>query len=287
MEIIQVIACHNILGEGPLWDVEEKTIYWVDIDDRKIQRFSMTTNTYEAFNQPLKVGVIAKRAKSGFICGTDGGLHFWQPENNQFTFIAHPEAGKKDARFNDGKVDRKGRFWVGTMTPQGASSALYRLNADLKIEQMVSHVTISNGIGWSPDNHTMYHAESMRHTIFAYDFNLETGEIANRRVFAQSAESEGVPDGLTVDSEGYVWCAIYDGWKLVRFDPLGQRALEIPMPVARPSSCAFGGDALNLLFVTTISEGLGQAELEAQPLAGDLFVFETDFKGLPEPKFEG
>jgi len=287
MQIVQVIACDNILGEGPLWVPQEKALYWVDIDGCLIQRFSSITNTYEAFQQPCKVSMLAMRAQGGFVAASENGLYFWQPSDNQLTFITHPEQGKKEARFNDGKVDSGGRLWAGTMTPQGASSALYRLDPDLTIRRMLKEVTISNGIGWSPDQRSMYHADSNRRTIFAYDYDDSSGEITNRRVFAELAQNEGVPDGLTVDSQGCLWCAIYDGWCLLRFDPDGKRMATIRMPVARPSSCIFGGEALNLLYVTSISEGLSAQQREQQPLAGDVFVFETDCSGIPEPKFLG
>lgn len=287
MQIVQVIACDNILGEGPLWVQEEKTFYWVDIDGCLIQRFSTLTNTYESFSQPFKVSMLAMRAQDGFVAATEKGLYFWQPQDNQLTFITHPEQGKAGARFNDGKVDRRGRLWAGTMTPQGASSALYRLDPDLTLTKMIGDVTISNGIGWSLDERVMYHADSNRRTIFAYDFDSESGSVSNRRIFVELDEGQGVPDGLTVDSQGCIWCAIYDGWCLLRFDPDGECISNIPVPVARPSSCIFGGESLNLLYVTSIAEGLSPQERQAQPLAGDVFVFETNLKGIPEPKFTG
>ena len=288
MEVSQVIACGNILGEGPWWDTAEQTLYWVDIDGKKIQRFLYTTLTYESFDQPLKVSLAVRRRQGGFICATEKGFHFWNPADNRLEFIYDPEEGKIGARFNDGKADRSGRLWAGTMTHGGdASSALYRLGTDLQCEQMAEGITISNGIGWSPDQRVMYHTDSLRRVIYAYDYDAESGEIRNRREFTRIDPAAGEPDGLTVDSEGYVWSALYDGWKVTRYDPHGRTVLEVALPVARPSSCAFGGPEMNKLFITTISEGLSAAEKEAQPLAGDVLVFDSEYRGLEEPLFGG
>jgi len=287
MEPIQAVHCQNILGEGPLWNTKEQAIYWVDIDGKKIQRYFPDTKRFESFDMPIKVCLMAFRTQGGLICGAEDGLYFWYSADKKLEFITHPEKGKTEARFNDGKVDRKGRLWAGTMTFQGASSSLYRVDTDLSVHQMESGVTISNGVGWSPDNRNMYFVDSIRYVIYAYDFDIETGSIRNRRPFVQMDESFGIPDGLTVDSEGYLWCAIYGGWKVVRYDPSGKVAADIQFPVSKPSSCMFGGKDLDALYVTSISEGLSEEEKKQQPMAGDLFVIKTDVKGLPEPDFAG
>lgn len=282
-----VIACQNIVGEGPLWNVKEKAIYWVDIDGKKIQRFYPETKKNEVFDMPIKICLMAFRSKGGMILGAEDGFYFWDPSTKKLDFISHPEKGKTDARFNDGKVDRKGRLWAGTMTYQGASSSLYRMDTDLSVHQMESGITISNGVGWSPDNKIMYFVDSIRYVIYAYDFDFEKGYLSNRRVFVQLAESFGIPDGLTVDSEGHVWVAIYGGWKVMRYDPSGNVSAEINFPVSKPSSCMFGGKNFDELYVTTISDGLTAEDKLKQPMAGDLFVIKTDVKGLPEPDFAG
>jgi len=287
MQPIHVYACQNILGEGPLWNPKEGAIYWVDIVGRKIQRYDPATGKYESFNTPYQTGFIAFREKGGMVCGTENGFYFCNPGSGEIEFITHPEEGKEGARFNDGKVDRMGRLWAGTMTPHDATSALYRLDTNLKVSKMVDKVTISNGIGWSPDNSLMYYADSNRYVIYCFDFDIQSGEISNRRTFAQMDASQGVPDGLTVDSEGYVWCAIYNGWKVMRFTPGGEISTEIKMPVSRPSSCTFGGVGMDELYITSISEGLSTHQKEKEPLAGDLFKVRTKTKGIPEPFFAG
>lgn len=287
MKPAQVYASQNIIGEGPLWNVKEQAIYWVDIDGKKIQRYYPKTEKYESFDVPVKVCMLAFRKEGGLICGAEDGFYFWDPDTNKMEFISHPEKGKTEARFNDGKVDRKGRFWAGTMTFEGATSSLYRLDPDLSVHQMETGITIANGVGWSPDNKTMYFVDSIRYVINAYDFNYEKGEINNRRPFVQLKASFGIPDGLTVDSEGYVWCAIYGGWKVMRYAPNGTTAAVVEMPVSKPSSCIFGGKDLDELYVTSISEGLSEKQKNQEPMAGDLFVIKADVKGLSEPDFAG
>jgi sugar lactone lactonase YvrE len=287
MDIVHVLDSQNIIGEGPLWLEDEQVLYWVDIAGRSINRYWPSSEKRERFEVDEEIGVIASRRQGGFVVAGANGFSFWSPEDNQLTPIADPEDDRPDSRFNDGKVDRRGRFWAGTMTPEGAVSALYCLGPDLSLRRMDAGMTISNGIGWSPDNRVMYFADSMRYVIYAYDYDLETGAASNRRDWVKVSPDYGIPDGLTVDRDGYVWCAFYAGSKVTRFDPQGQIDLEVNLPVTQPTSCIFGGDDFSDLFVTSAWNGLSESERKAQPLAGDLFMIKTDVQGLPEPKFEG
>ena len=192
--------------------------------------------------------------------------------------------------FNDGAVDRSGRFWAGTMSdsdPHGSHGNLYRLDIDGSVHVMDTGFTISNGIGWSPDNKIMYFTDTMRSVIYAYDFDIATGMIENRRPFVTVPEGEGVPDGLTVDSEGFVWSAIALGYKINRYDPNGMVEREIRVPTAFVSSCTFGGPGLDELYITTGWEPLNDDEKLSQPFAGDLFRVSTGVMGLEEPKYLG
>jgi len=173
------------------------------------------------------------------------------------------------------------------MTHEGASSVLYRLDLNLKVTKMVDGITISNGIGWSPDNTIMYYVDSTRYVINAFYYDLERDTISNQRPFVQMNADFGIPDGLTVDSEGNVWCAIYGGWKVIRYTPSGEVFSEIKMPVSKPSSCIFGGKDLDELYITSISEGLSEEDKKKELMAGNLFMIKTDVKGLPEPNFAG
>ena len=287
MEMKHLLSSQNFLGEGPLWHAEEQTLYWVDITGRTINRYQPETGKHEIFPVDSEVGVVAFRGIGGFITAGSRGFGFWKIRQNQLSYFQDPEAGRPESRFNDGKVDRKGRFWAGTMTPQGAVSALYRLDADLSIHTIEKGLTISNGIGWSPDNTRMYLVDSLRFVIYEYNYDFDSGDISNRRVFVQLSEDYGIPDGLTVDREGFVWCAIYGGSKITRFNPQGTIVAEIGLPVSQPTSCIFGGMAYHHLYVTTARDGLSEEELKLQPQAGDLFEIETDVQGLPEPSFAG
>ncbi len=287
MDLKNANRCRNSLGEGPLWDAREKALYWLDINNAQIFRRESDSKAVKTFEMPMRVTALGLRKSGGFIAATDQGLHFWDGLGTILEFITHPEEGKQGARFNDGKVDRAGRFWAGTMDPRNATSALYRLNTDLSVHKMESGITISNGIGWNPDNTVMYYADTLAYTVFAYDFDPADGRISNKRVFLKVEPDFGVPDGLTVDSQGYAWVAFYDGWKVVRYKPDGSEDLRIELPVARPTCPAFGGAQLDELYITTAIDGLPPEELEKQPQAGDLFMLKPGVKGLPEPHFAG
>jgi sugar lactone lactonase YvrE len=286
MEAVHVLGAQNIIGEGPVWNPEEQALYWVDIAGKSINRFWPETGKQEPFAVEAEVGVIAFRQAGGVVAAGSTGFSFWTP-NGRLEPITDPESDRPESRFNDGKVDRQGRFWAGTMTAEGAVSSLYRLDPDLSVHQMDSELTISNGIGWSPDNRTMYFADSLRYVIYAYDFDLETGSIANRRNLIEVEPDYGIPDGLTVDREGFIWCAFYAGSKVTRFDPQGQIDLEVTLPVSQPTSCIFGGPDYSDLYVTSAWNGLSAEARQKEPQAGDLFVIKTQVKGWPEPNFAG
>jgi len=207
--------------------------------------------------------------------------------SGEITQISDPEPDLPLNRFNDGKVDRAGRLWAGSMDNKcsGPVGSLYRLDPSGQVLRMASDFICSNGLGWSPDNRTMYFTDSMVRTIWAYEFDLDSGELGERRVFARLSDTDGVPDGLTVDSEGFVWSAIWDGWRVVRYCPEGAIDKEIPMPVQRPSSCMFGGRDLKTLFITSACVELGWNSLKGGPLAGALFAMDCEVGGLPEPTF--
>ena len=285
-EVEHILTTGNNLGESPQWTVEERALYWVDIMQGTIYRFWPAKGTYEVFNTGIPVGALSFRASGGLILATRDGFARWDSKSNKLNFIADPEADNERSRFNDGKVDRQGRFWAGTMI-QGSSKAvnsLYRLDPDGTVHTMETGIVLSNGLGWSPDDKTMYFNDSGKNVIYAYDFNAESGSISNRRTFVQLPEGEIIPDGLTVDREGYVWCVLFRGYKIIRYDPEGKIAREIRMPTCFTTSCIFGGDNMDELYVTTAWR---ENRDKQAPFAGDLFRIQTDVKGLPEPKFAG
>jgi len=280
-----LLSTQNRLGEGPRWHPVEHILYWVDIESKQIHRFDPVRAAHDQWSFDTTIGCLAFREQGGLILATGKGFQFWKPGESPEP-ILDPEAGKTDARFNDGAVDPQGRFWAGTIA-SGASSALYRLDSDLQIKRMIDAVTISNGIGWSPDGDTMYFTDTLRYAVYAFDFDGPSGEISNRRVLISTEGEEGVPDGLAVDREGCIWSARWGGWKIVRYDPLGRMMQEIPVPVQQPTSCTFGGPDFKDLYITSAWTELSAQERSSQPHAGDLFRLQVETPGLPVVLFAG
>jgi sugar lactone lactonase YvrE len=286
IEVEHFLAVGNKLGEGPLWHPKEKTLYWVDIEGDCFHRFNPETGNQENFPIGQPVGCLAFRENGGLVLGLRDGLGYWDFEAKEINFIANPEEGRRNARFNDGVVDRQGRLWAGTLG-EDDQSALYRLDPDGSIHTKEIGVTISNGIGWSPDNTTMYYTDSAIRKIYAYDFDPLSGEISNRKDFVNVPLTEGFPDGLTVDSEGFIWSAQWDGWRVTRYDPHGVVERVVYLPVQRPTSCTFGGEDLNQLVITSAWTGLHETDRREQALAGDLFLIQTEVAGQPVNYFKG
>lgn len=280
------LPVQNQLGEGPLWHPEEEILYWVDIEGESFHRYSMSTGRWNTVILGQAIGCLGFRASGGLVLGIEDGLAFWNPITSEIEGIENPEAGRLNARFNDGKVSPAGRFWAGTLGEDDESS-LYRLDQDGEIQVMETGIQISNGIGWSPDHTIMYFTDSSLRVIYQYDFDLDSGAIINRRDFVNVPAEDGVPDGLTVDSEGFVWSAHWDGWRVTRYDPGGKIDKVVYLPVQRPTSCTFGGPGLDHLFITSAWSGLSASDRQKQPLAGDLFLVQANVKGQKEFQFMG
>jgi D-xylonolactonase len=278
-----------VLGEGPVWVMREQALYWVDIPEKRVFRWSEAEGA-SAFEASAPVCSLAPRASGGFIgAGHDGFVAVDFPVGGvSLEVLVNPEPDLPGNRFNDGKVDREGRFWAGTMDrrEQAASGSLYRLGVDLAPVRVDSGYRVTNGPAFSLDGRTMYHNDSALQTIYAFDL-AEDGGASDKRVFARFAEGEGYPDGMTVDAEGCLWVAFWDGWCLRRLSPDGAVVAETAMPVQRPTSCAFGGPGLRRLFVTSARRGLDEAALADQPSAGGLLVLEPGVAGVAEMPFAG
>lgn len=287
MEARCVADVKAVLGEGPVWVDREQAIYWVDIKGRKIFRLSENQDL-AVWPTPFRVGSLAPRAEGGFIAGTDHGFAIVDLDANRFEPVAHPETDRPDNRFNDGKVDRSGRFWAGTMDDleQQASGALYRLGADLAWTRADDGYKVTNGPAFSPDGRTLYHTDSALQTIYAFDLD-EDGNASNRREFARFGDGDGYPDGMTVDSEGCLWVAFWDGWCVRRLSSSGEPIAKLDLPVQRPTSCAFGGAGLNRLYVSSARVDLTDDELAVQPYAGGLFLLTPGVSGVAQVPFAG
>lgn len=275
-----------VLGEGPTWVEREQALYWVDIPEKRLFRRSEAEGT-RIIEPGVNVCSIAARASSGYVgAGYDG--FFEIDADHRVTLIGDPEPELPSNRFNDGKVDPRGRFWAGTMdrTEREASGSLYRLDPDLSWSRIDSGYKVTNGPAFSRDGRTMYHTDSARQRVYAFDLS-EDGRATSRRVHLQFGEGDYYPDGMTVDAEDCLWIAFWDGWCVRRFSPSGERLAEIKVPAQRPTSVAFGGPDYDQLFITTASRDLTPDELRVQPQAGGLFMTRPGVKGIAEPLFAG
>jgi sugar lactone lactonase YvrE len=291
-EVSCVLTAKALIGEGPVWSVEEQRLYWADIVGKQLHIFNPADGSNQTFDLPELVTSIAPRKNGqGLILTLRSSFAFFDPKTGKIEKLAEPEPDKPGNRFNDGKCDRQGRMWGGTMgdvewdQPLGS---LYRFGADRKVVRVEEGICCSNGLGWSPDSKTMYFTESFRHRIWAYDFDAATGNVSNRRVFHEMGEHESAfPDGLTVDAEGHVWSAQPMFGRLARYAPNGKLERVIELPVSRGTSVMFGGPNLDILYVTTMRETLNEAQLAQEPLAGSLLALRPGVKGLPETPFAG
>ena len=282
-----ILSARARLGEGPCWNQEEQLLYWVDIYNHRVHQFHPTTDTHKFFDVGEVVGCIAPAGKNRLIMAQRSRLAFLDTCNGTVTPILSVGENQLSTRFNDGKCDAAGRFWFGSMCTNGPNGCLYRYAPDGSLHVLLTGLTISNGLGWSPDESTFYLSDSPLKTIYAFDFDAKSGSISNRRVFVDLTAESFYPDGLTVDREGCVWSAMWDGWCVIRFDPSGKEIMRVTMPVVRPTSCTFGGEDMTTLYITTASVGLSEEEIQKSFYSGDLFSLQTRNSGLPNHHFKG
>ncbi|WP_262270825.1 SMP-30/gluconolactonase/LRE family protein [Microvirga yunnanensis] len=283
------IPASLFLGEGPHWSVQDQQLYFVDILAPSVCMGDPVKGSYRSWPMPELTSFLIPRKAGGFIAGMQNEVRAIDPASNESMVLARPETGRPGNRFNDGKCDRRGRLWAGTLaidTTPGQGS-LWRLDPDGRVHEMDRGFHVSNGLGWSPDDRLFYFTDTAKQTIYVYDFDSKTGSIENRRIFVTVPESEGKPDGLTIDAEGFVWSAHWDGWCVTRYDPKGRVERVINLPVPRPTSCVFGGAEMQTLFVTSARIRLSAGQIADAPLSGSVFAIETGIKGLPENVFGG
>lgn len=275
----------DVLGECPLWDDRAQALWWVDIRRPALRRLDHASGRVETWPMDDLVGAIALCDDGRLLMALADRLAAFDPAASTWTTIAQVPR-PPGHRFNDGRCDRQGRFWIGTMhnVTRAPEGVLYRLDPDGRLAPKHSGICIPNSLAWSPDGRTMYFADSLRYTIFAYDYDPATGEMGRERVFATSTRP-AFADGSTIDAEGHLWNAEFNGWRVVRYAPDGRVDRVVEIPTHRPTCCAFGGPDLDVLFITTASQQMTAEELAQQPLAGSLLAMIPGVRGLPEPRF--
>jgi len=272
-------ACE--LGEGPFW--HEEQIWWVDIERGLLLSADRQGTLVHRMEFGQCIGAAVPTLRQTFLAALEREIAEVDWRDQSSKTIARPDQVPKDGRFNDGKCDPRGRFIVGTLSPEGRekTAALYSLHADGSLQWLRGNTSISNGLAWSADGRTMYFIDTPQLCVFAYDYDLETGAIAHERIVLRFPEKDGWPDGMTIDREGRLWIGFWDGWAVRCYRPeTGDCEAMVPVPCARATSCCFGMDGLDRLFITTARTGLSESDLREQPLAGSLFVCDPGTSGF-------
>lgn len=281
-------STRDILGEGPIWDHAEQVLYWVDIRGQKVRSHRPSAGETKSWDMPEVPGSLALREGGGLMVALRSGAFFLDLLSGKLTPAFMPEKHDRVMRFNDGKCDPGGRFWVGSMNDvvRGPDGILYRIEPARGFVPVLEDITVPNSLCWSPDGRTMYFADSPRLTLWAFPFDPASGELGERRVVYRTL-APGVPDGAAVDAEGCIWFAVHGAWQIIRCTPEGELVQVIKVPAQLPTAVAFGGPDLRTLYVTTKTYQLSGTELESQPLAGALLALDMNVRGLPEPRFRG
>jgi L-arabinonolactonase len=283
-----VAQTDDVIGEVPQWDARDKSLYWADILKPAFYRYTPSTGDIRKWLPPEKLGSWGLRDDGALLVAARGGMAVWDPETGRFERIATPEGDRPNNILNDGRCDPAGRFVVGSMdkTLAGPNGRLWQISsAHGTILLQDRDIFLPNAVCWSPDGRTLYFGDSHTQLIHAYDYDLATGAIANRRLFADTSSLPGEPDGASVDAEGYLWNARFNGGCVIRFAPDGSVDQIVELPVSRPTHVAFGGEDLRTLYITTARFRLSPEALAREPMAGGLLAADVGVAGLPEPLF--
>lgn len=288
MDIKCIFEEPAILGECPLWQPTEQMLYWVDIVKKSLHRLDPKTGQHQRWSFDSEIACIGRLSDGGLIAALRTSIVFIDMPSGLVKVVSEPLGQQQKVMFNDGHCDQQGRFWVGTKHLEECEpkASLYCFNSKGKFREMDKGFTVVNGIVFSPDSQFMYVCDSPKRVIYRYDYQLETGYIKNKIIFAEIPMDAGYPDGLTVDSKGYIWNAHWDGFRITRYSPTGKIDRVIEMPVQKPTSCCFGGPQLSTLYITSASRDLTEEELQKNSKSGCVFSIETDVEGLIEPTFK-
>ena len=284
-----VLDAKATVGESPVFDGATGKLWWTDIPACRLHCFDPSSGTDESYATPGRVGCFGLARSGGLIVAMEHGFARLEPVSGMHDILFEPEVERTENRFNDGRCDRRGRFLASSMheprtVPQ---AALWQLDPVRGVRLLADHGLVGNGLAFSPDDRIMYWSDSPRGRVFVFDYDIETGSAWNRRLWVETDDSLGRPDGAAVDADGCYWSARFAGGRVIRFTPDGRIDREIHLPVSQVTMCAFGGPDLRTLFITTAREGLDDTALAKEPLAGGLFAVDAGVQGLPEPRFIG
>ncbi|WP_121663177.1 SMP-30/gluconolactonase/LRE family protein [Metabacillus litoralis] len=278
------------LGEGPHWNGEEQALYWVDIIGKRLHRYDPLTKENKTFTFNQYVGAAVPAQLGKMLLAMHDGIYRLDLETEDLILVANPETNQPHIRFNDGKCDSSGRFYIGTMALniEKGKGALYRLDPSGHIHKILSSVTISNGLAWSPDEKFMYYIDTPTGEVTVFSYDKQTGSISSKKTSVVIPNEMGSPDGMTIDSDGMIWVAHWDGSRVTQWNPYtGKQLDEVVVPVKHVTSCTFGGEHLDELYITTARQGLSEEELEKYPLSGGLFKVKTKAKGMKGNGYKG
>ena len=296
LDVHCIVENRDKIGEGAMWCPVERVVYWLDVPPPSVlHRFNPATERHDTWPMPEMITALAKRANGTLLIASHQGINVFDPATGKIERKVSPEADVPGNRSNDGAPDALGRFWMGTMMNNlgsdgedlpitRSSGGLWCVEQDLSSRKVISEITITNGVVWSPDSQTLYVADSAPQIIHAYDFDLASGGVSNRRVFSAITDL-GYPDGAAVDSEGFLWSCRWEGQCVARFAPDGGIDRIVPIPAPRVTSLAFGGADFRTVYVTTARHGHTPEEDKRFPQQGSLFAFEAPVAGLPRPQF--
>jgi sugar lactone lactonase YvrE len=272
------------LGEGSFWHPEQNKLWWVNIEGKEFHIFDPATGEDRKYGVGARIGTVVPDTEGKAIVALQNGIHQLNLETEELKLIVNPLKEKENLRFNDGKCDPSGRFWVGSMDldEEESIASLYKMDHDGSVKEMLKHVTISNGIVWTTDRKTMYYIDTPTLKVKAFDYDDSSGEITNNRTAVDIPEEVGNPDGMAIDTEGKLWVAHWGGFCVARWDPdSGELLQKIEVPAPQVTSCAFGGKDLDILYITTAREGMSDEKLKEFPHSGGIFSAKPGVKGLP------
>lgn len=288
----KAILAHEIkaeLGEGAFWHHQAQVLYWVDIEGKKLHLYNPSKGINQSFDTPSRIGTVVPSSESEAMVALEDGIHILNTTSGKLSLFSEIESDNPNNRMNDGKCDPSGRLWVGSMhlpqtSPEGK---VYMVESDGSANVMIDSVTISNGIVWTKDTKTMYYIDTPTGYVRAYDFDNATGAITNERKVIEVPESEGFPDGMTIDENDKLWIGLWNGNKVAQYDPLtGKMISSVVVPAHNVTACAFGGPDLDTLYITTARVDMSKEELDSLPLSGSIFKAVPGVKGVPSNHFK-